>query len=103
MLKPGLPLVRKNNSPTEQVGGRLMPAFRGLVEVEPEKSIDLLWVFRSTLVCAVVCEALNASIQPNTTTRIFIGTQDLVRIGGDRRPTAAFGSDFIRRWEELAG
>jgi hypothetical protein len=73
MLEPGVPLVRKNNSPTEQVPGRLLPAFKGLVKDAPEKSTDLLCVFRSTLVCAVVCKPPDASIQLNTTTRSFIG------------------------------
>ncbi len=73
MLAPALPLIRKNNSPTEQVAGRLLPALNGLVEEAPEKSTDLLCDFRSTLVCAVVRKPLYASIQLNTTTRIFIG------------------------------
>jgi hypothetical protein len=50
MFDPGLALVRKKSSPSEQVAGAARPVFMGLVAKAPEKSTDLLCVRRSTWV-----------------------------------------------------
>src|SRR5579859_4296282 len=78
MFKPGLAPVSKKSSPTEQVAGKLLPALSGLVEDALEKSIDLLCVWRSTLVWANATTP-DVSVQPSSIARIYIGSDPRVR------------------------
>ena len=43
----------KNNSPVEQVDGKLLPTFMLLVKTAPEKSTSFVCVRKSTSVCAL--------------------------------------------------
>jgi hypothetical protein len=59
-FEPAGALVLKNVSPTPQVAGSAVPDLKGFVVLAPEKSTLLLWVRKSTIVCALATPTMLA-------------------------------------------